>query len=406
MIALASTLDKIFTIFLISLSFLVAALFVILYFLHRNHYHLIYHRHNKIIERFERKYGINLVDKKIRFKNSQKTYMPALRKNLAAIDSLNCSIDKLLQLKKSHRNISREEIIKSLTGLPNIPLLNDICEFQDSSKRLLLADIISFFKKRNGSCLSDKFIIRLFGSKNYLKTNNKYVYIYNECYLLIEINKKLMTSTLLDYKNLNMEIVKSSDYLFKNKFNLILQYKNKSLLSLYKHSRKSEIDVYDQLMLIAQNFEIYHECETIKDAFTKMQHLKKVCQNTIAKINTMSGIKFINWIKSALSSIYEVDVLLKSDKDLGYYLSMDDNEKTGRVVVQVKRHSERISSVKVKEIKQVQSLEGATEAWLITNNSYTKQAIELASATKVKLIDKVGLDAIVERYSHNYYKTI
>ena len=88
----------------------------------------------------------------------------------------------------------------------------------------------------------------------------------------------------------------------------------------------------------------------------------------------------------------------------GNYLVMSPSEKHGSVVIIVRRHQDKISSSSIKVLKELQTKEGADEAWLITNNDYTRVSISLAESLNVKLLDKSDLEHIVNRYNTNYYQ--
>ena len=82
---------------------------------------------------------------------------------------------------------------------------------------------------------------------------------------------------------------------------------------------------------------------------------------------------------------------------------MNPSEKHGSVVIIVRRHQDKISSSSIKVLKELQT-KGADEAWLITNNDYTRVSISLAESLNVKLLDKSDLEHIVNRYNTNYYQ--
>ena len=127
-------------------------------------------------------------------------------------------------------------------------------------------------------------------------------------------------------------------------------------------------------------------------------------ENTLNRIETMSGRRFISWIQNALHSLYKEDIELKSDEQLGLYLLMAAGDNDKSTVICVKRCQDKISSSLIRKLKDVQSRENCKEAWIITNNKYTHVSINLAKELNVKLIDNNELSKIVQKFNTNYYK--
>ncbi len=82
---------------------------------------------------------------------------------------------------------------------------------------------------------------------------------------------------------------------------------------------------------------------------------------------------------------YRVKVTNKS-RDQGADLILEGLE--GRIVVQAKRQASSVGNWAVQEIAAAKGLYKAQHAVVITNNTYTAQARELAKANMVQLIDR------------------
>ncbi|MGM9944494.1 MAG: restriction endonuclease [Lysinibacillus sp.] len=80
---------------------------------------------------------------------------------------------------------------------------------------------------------------------------------------------------------------------------------------------------------------------------------------------------------TATSGDYGADLILKDGKDI--------------IAVQAKRYSGSVGVKAVQEIIGAVKMYNATEAWVVTNSYYTKQAVKLANINDVYLIDRKEL---------------
>ena len=109
----------------------------------------------------------------------------------------------------------------------------------------------------------------------------------------------------------------------------------------------------------------------------------------IAEIDQMTGEEFERFLGelfkhrgfkvsyTAASGDYGADLILKDGKDV--------------IAVQAKRYSSSVGVKAVQEIIGAVKVYNATEAWVVTNSHYTKQAIKLAAINDVYLIDRQKL---------------
>lgn len=80
---------------------------------------------------------------------------------------------------------------------------------------------------------------------------------------------------------------------------------------------------------------------------------------------------------TATSGDYGADLILKDREDI--------------IAVQAKRYSSTVGVKAVQEIIGAVKMYDATEAWVVTNSYFTKQAIKLATINDVYLIDRTEL---------------
>ena len=116
----------------------------------------------------------------------------------------------------------------------------------------------------------------------------------------------------------------------------------------------------------------------------------------IAEVDKMSGEEFERFLGelfkrrgfkvsyTATSGDYGADLILKDGKDV--------------IAVQAKRYSSSVGVKAVQEIIGAIKMYDATEAWVVTNSYFTKQAIKLANINDVYLVDRKELiDMILEK---------
>lgn len=105
----------------------------------------------------------------------------------------------------------------------------------------------------------------------------------------------------------------------------------------------------------------------------------------IHEIDHMNGYDFERYLEVLFNKNGIPAIRTPSSGDFGADLVLEGQE---RVVIQAKRYKNKVGIKAVQEINSAKSYYNAHEAWVITNNFFTPQAIKLASATGVKLIDR------------------
>ena len=125
-------------------------------------------------------------------------------------------------------------------------------------------------------------------------------------------------------------------------------------------------------------------------------HIIKVNKNkttTLTEVSKMSGYEFESYLKDIFKNLnYKVKQTPLSN-DQGADLIIERDKVT--TVVQAKRYSKPVGNKAVQEAISAKHYYNTNKAMVITNNSFTRSAKELAKRTKVKLWDKTILNELV-----------
>ncbi|MGN7478829.1 restriction endonuclease [Solibacillus silvestris] len=125
----------------------------------------------------------------------------------------------------------------------------------------------------------------------------------------------------------------------------------------------------------------------------KSRKTSKLRKSGIREVDKMSGEDFEKFLGelfkrrgykiryTATSGDYGADLILKDGKDV--------------IAVQAKRYSSTVGVKAVQEIIGAVKMYDATEAWVVTNSHFTRQAEKLADINDVYLIDRDELIQIM-----------
>ncbi|MEK4423816.1 restriction endonuclease [Solibacillus sp. FSL K6-1523] len=125
----------------------------------------------------------------------------------------------------------------------------------------------------------------------------------------------------------------------------------------------------------------------------KSRKTAKLRKSGIREVDVMSGQDFERFLGelfkrrgfkvryTATSGDYGADLILKDGEDV--------------IAVQAKRYSSSVGVKAVQEIIGAVKMYDATEAWVVTNSHFTKQAKKLADINDVYLIDRDELIDII-----------
>lgn len=367
--------------------------FFLLYKKHKLHY-TKYHKYNKQLICYEKKHNLNLINKKIRFKKRNPLYLSHIKENVDNINEINAKINKLD--KKMYRTPDLLESISPLSLIEN---------FVDPQESLLLNDIISLFKPRHYHHFFDEFILKAFGNKNFLYFKNRYIFYYNQFIIDVPIINKIAYPNIIKGERLSVKVSKQKEGKKYCEYILQVLHHQKVIIKLKKKVKITDNVQFEKLMNLVEYYDVFYKCPSLKEATTKSEHLRKMNEQTLERIQSMSGKKFINWVKDAFKSLYGQEPILKQAQNGSYYLLLSEVNGSSNIVVQVKRHSENITSTYIKELKAIQVSEMGDEAWIISASSFTKQAKNLAQETNVKIIENEDLMNIIRKYNHNYYRS-
>lgn len=120
---------------------------------------------------------------------------------------------------------------------------------------------------------------------------------------------------------------------------------------------------------------------------------KKLLQSGIYDIDNMKGEEFEEYLKLLYQKLgYNVSTTPRSG-DFGADLVLKKDEK--KIVVQVKRYSKSVGIKAVQEIIPAIRHYNASDAWVITNSTFTSPAIQLAKTNNVLLIDRDMLIQVI-----------
>ncbi|OKL36609.1 restriction endonuclease [Domibacillus mangrovi] len=116
---------------------------------------------------------------------------------------------------------------------------------------------------------------------------------------------------------------------------------------------------------------------------------KRVLQSSMREIDNMSGGDFEHYLSVLFEDIgYEVELTPASgDYGADLLLKKDHNY----IAVQAKRYSKTVGIASVQQVFSAKTYYSANEAWVVTNNTFTKNACDLAKKSGVKLVDREHL---------------
>lgn len=129
--------------------------------------------------------------------------------------------------------------------------------------------------------------------------------------------------------------------------------------------------------------------------WVKTRKTKKIQQSGIYKVDQMSGEDFERFLGELFKKRgYKVSYTATSG-DYGADLVLKDGKDT--IVVQAKRYSGSVGVKAVQEIIGAVRMYKATEAWVVTNSHFTRQAEKLADINDVYLIDREELLQLMKK---------
>jgi restriction system protein len=124
--------------------------------------------------------------------------------------------------------------------------------------------------------------------------------------------------------------------------------------------------------------------------YWKYRRLKR---SNIDQIDKMDGIKFEKYLKVLFKSMGYSVKLTSASGDYGADLILKDSGKI--IVIQAKRYSKNVGIDAVQQVAASIPHYSAEEAWVVTNQDYTKAAYNLANSNGVRLINREELIKLI-----------
>lgn len=124
--------------------------------------------------------------------------------------------------------------------------------------------------------------------------------------------------------------------------------------------------------------------------------IKRMSKSGIQDIDQMDGFQFEFYLLALFKQLGYQPLETKKSHDYGADLILKGKNK---IVIQAKRYNfkNRVGIEAIQQIYAAKAYYQAQEAWVITNSRYTPNAINLAKACGVKLLDRVDLQEFINK---------
>lgn len=130
----------------------------------------------------------------------------------------------------------------------------------------------------------------------------------------------------------------------------------------------------------------------------KKAYQDRLRRSGIHDIDKMDGVQFERYLEALFKKLGYKATGTKASNDYGADLVLINQDK---IVVQAKRHKNKVGIKAVQEIISAKAYYKAQQAWVVTNSHFTKQAINLAQSSDVKLIDREQLQDFILKVNPN-----
>jgi HJR/Mrr/RecB family endonuclease len=170
-----------------------------------------------------------------------------------------------------------------------------------------------------------------------------------------------------DYNKLNLlgELLQSTNTYQNPSFDVLQQ-------ELYRINKQIELELFEKRLLGEDN------------------------KLTLEDIDGLSGYDFESFLKELFSKMgYQVEQTKLSGDQGADVVVVKFGEKT---VIQAKRFNNSVGNKAVQEIMAAISFYKAQKGMVVTNNYFTKPALELAEANNIGMINREGLKELIEKY--------
>lgn len=220
---------------------------------------------------------------------------------------------------------------------------------------------------------------------------------------LLGLNLNEMSNDMLNDTGMGPYSNLVNHYVEKHKIDCIFEGDNYKVLVVmlayalsYINSEKLNLAQVVHYFVVA--YEFYDHCDVYHEKY-KLLNMDSARSTKLRKIHedldkAITGIDFENVLKELYEALGYIVQTTKTSGDQGADLVVErDGIKT---VIQAKYYSSSVGNSAVQEVVASKKIYGAEKAVVITNNSFTRSAIELANANEVQLIDGLELNALID----------
>jgi HJR/Mrr/RecB family endonuclease len=119
------------------------------------------------------------------------------------------------------------------------------------------------------------------------------------------------------------------------------------------------------------------------------------------EIDQMTGYEFERYIATLYGKMgyFVQQTALSGDQGADIVLAKNGE----RIAVQTKRYANKVSNKAIQEVVASKALYGCDRCMVVTNNYFTKSAIELATVNYVKLVDRMQLQNLIYNATNQLY---
>jgi restriction system protein len=125
--------------------------------------------------------------------------------------------------------------------------------------------------------------------------------------------------------------------------------------------------------------------DLIDDYILRKKLLSLSIEERSSKISDMGGIGFENYIKDLFAAKGINCKTTPTSGDYGVDLIAD--LKTKKIAIQCKRYKDKVGFSAIQEVYTGKDIYGCNEAWVVTNSSFSRQAIDASEKLNIKLVN-------------------
>ena len=151
------------------------------------------------------------------------------------------------------------------------------------------------------------------------------------------------------------------------------------------------------LVILSPVVLVYLICKAVSNAKKNKTNKEKISVFNMTQIDSLSGIEFENFLKELFEKLgYEVSLTQKS-YDFGADLIVEKKNQVS--IVQAKCYNHTVGVKAVQEIIGAKNHYVSNDAFVATNNYFSKEAQILASENDIKLLDRDVLMNLIKKFN-------